>query len=416
MAKRLQRKEWADPEHPTCFISYAWEADEHRDWVRRLAAGLQEGGVLTFLDQWQVHPGMDIVRYMESSIRDSDYVLLVCTPTFAKKANSGKGGVGYEKIIVTGEVFQGVGSDKKFVPILRRGKAINALPSYLRSKVFLDFRDDAAFDKELEKLLRHILNKPLHIPPPLGPRPSLPPIQSSKQQPKRLRKTGRKTTMLKSASPKTTGGLALKKKSGYDVNVFINCPFDAKYSELFKVLIFTVTICGFRPRSTLEYGGAGQTRIHKIFTVISECKFGIHDISRTELDKSKLPRLNMPLELGMFLGAQRFDPVGKRQRNCLILDEAPYRYQKFISDLAGLDIQSHNGDPATALQIVRDWLKGVSGRSLPSANLLWNEFKVFRKELPAITKNADLMGDELSYKDFAWLIARYLDQRFKTVV
>ena len=120
----------------------------------------------------------------------------------------------------------------------------------------------------------------------------------------------------------------------------------------------------------------------------------------------------MPLELGLFLGAQRFDPVGKRQRNCLVLDQAPYRYQKYISDLAGLDIQSHNGDPATALQIVRDWLMEVSGkRSLPGGSLIWREFKVFRKHLPAITNDLGLKVNDLTVRDFAYVVAKFLQQR-----
>jgi hypothetical protein len=42
-------------------------------------------------------PGADLSQFMESRIRESRFVLLVCTPVFASKANSGVGGVGYEK-------------------------------------------------------------------------------------------------------------------------------------------------------------------------------------------------------------------------------------------------------------------------------------------------------------------------------
>jgi hypothetical protein len=105
-------------------------------------------------------------------IRDSDFVILICTPNFCQKANSGSGGLGYEKCIVTGELFSGVASAKKFVPILREGKPTESLPSYLRSKKFIDFRDDADFDQQLEELLRHIYQSPKYVRPSLGSKPS----------------------------------------------------------------------------------------------------------------------------------------------------------------------------------------------------------------------------------------------------
>src|SRR5712692_1160770 len=88
-----------------CFLSYSWDSEEHRAWVRRLASDLVENGVEVLLDQWDVAPGDDLTAYMESSIRESDCVLLICTPSFPRKANEGHGGVGYEKTIVTGELF-----------------------------------------------------------------------------------------------------------------------------------------------------------------------------------------------------------------------------------------------------------------------------------------------------------------------
>ena len=67
----------------TCFISYSWDNEEHKEWVRRLATELSQKGVFVYLDQWDVHPGMDLTGYMEKGIHESDFVLLVCTPNFA---------------------------------------------------------------------------------------------------------------------------------------------------------------------------------------------------------------------------------------------------------------------------------------------------------------------------------------------
>ena len=104
-------------------------------------------------------------------------------------------------------------------------------------------------------------------------------------------------------SPKTTD------------NVFINCPFDTDYKALFYAIVFTVHDCGFVARCALEEGDASQVRIDKIYSIIAECRYGIHDISRTELDENfGLPRFNMPLELGIFLGAKKFG-TGEQKKN-----------------------------------------------------------------------------------------------------
>lgn len=43
----------------------------------------------------------------------------------------------------------------------------------------------------------------------------------------------------------------------------------------------------------------------------------------------------MPLELGTFLGAKHFGSEIQKKKTCLILDKEKFRYQKFISDIAG---------------------------------------------------------------------------------
>ncbi len=112
----------------------------------------------------------------------------------------------------------------------------------------------------------------------------------------------------------------------YELSVFINCPFDAAYQRLFRAIVFTVHDCGYIARSALELTDASQVRVHKILQIISECRVGIHDISRTELDRrSKLPRFNMPLELGMFLGAKRYGDQRQRRKICLVLDRTSHR-------------------------------------------------------------------------------------------
>lgn len=85
--------------------------------------------------------------------------------------------------------------------------------------------------------------------------------------------------------------------SRYEQSVFVNCPFDADYAQLFDAIIFAVHDCGFVARCALEVDDSAQVRMDKVFDIIQECKYGTNDISRTELDEvSGLPRFNMPLD------------------------------------------------------------------------------------------------------------------------
>src|ERR1700730_5242117 len=91
-----------------------------------------------------------------------------------------------------------------------------------------------------------------------------------------------------------------------NLDVFVNCPFDSGYKQQFNALIFTIYDFGFYPRCALEAVDSGQLRFQKICQLILESPYGIHDLSRIELDPStQLPRFNMALELGLFLGYLR---------------------------------------------------------------------------------------------------------------
>ena len=64
---------------------------------------------------------------------------------------------------------------------------------------------------------------------------------------------------------------------------------------------------------------AGEVRMTKILRLIRTSRFGIHDISRTALDPiNALPRFNMPLELGLFLGASHFGNASQRSKQTLV--------------------------------------------------------------------------------------------------
>jgi len=150
--------------------------------------------------------------------------------------------------------------------------------------------------------------------------------------------------------------------------------------------------------------------MEKILKIISECRFGIHDISRTDLDgASNLPRFNMPLELGIFLGAKRFGRSEQRQKVGLVLDREKYRYQTFISDLSGQDIQAHGDNPKTAISIVRDWLRSGSHRiDIPGGKVIGERYDTFLGQRPELCWGLRLSEDELTFQDSNWMVSEWL--------
>ena len=199
-------------------------------------------------------------------------------------------------------------------------------------------------------------------------------------------------------------------RNDYAQRVFINCPFDSEYKPLFEAIVFAVLSCGFRPRCALEIDDSSEVRIDRIFKIIAECKYGIHDISRTQVTSaSGLPRFNMPLELGMFLAAKRFGMGKQRRKVCLVLDTMPYRYQQFISDIAGQDIQVHNNSAREAITVVRNWLRNASRSTiLPGGMEIYRRFQLFEQKLPALCVELKVQRNELTFNDSVSIISNWL--------
>ncbi|HEY6370050.1 MAG TPA: hypothetical protein VIX37_05700, partial [Candidatus Sulfotelmatobacter sp.] len=137
--------------------------------------------------------------------------------------------------------------------------------------------------------------------------------------------------------------------------------------------------------------------------IIAQCRYGIHDLSYVGIDlRTRLPRFNMPLELGLYLGCKRFGGRSQKVKNCLILDRRPFRYRAFLSDISGQEIHVYSGTPRTAITAVRDWLRTASKRKrLPGASEVFARYLRFRSHLPKICKELKRTPQELTFVDFA---------------
>lgn len=195
----------------------------------------------------------------------------------------------------------------------------------------------------------------------------------------------------------------------YERNVFINCPFDDEYTPIFEAVVFTIHACGFRAMCARSRLNSGEVRLHKILEIISDCRFSIHDLSRTELDAaSSLPRFNMPLELGIDIGCRAYGD-NQEQKSFLIFDRDRFRFQSYVSDIAGQDIVNHENDPERAIGRVRDWLRTETGRTnIPGAKAMQSRYAKFRSALPSMCERFELDIFALTFADYLRVLGDWL--------
>lgn len=170
----------------------------------------------------------------------------------------------------------------------------------------------------------------------------------------------------------------------FESNVFINCPFDKDYTPLLRTLTFVLLYLELEPNLSQTLSSS-TIRINQIKQLIKNCKYSIHDLSRSKaLKKGELPRFNMPYELGLDIGASEYGGKKLQTKRALILETDRYHYQKVLSDIAGQDIASHNDDPKTLTLKVRNWISANSpGKIIPNQTKIWYAFNQFSSDLLA---------------------------------
>ncbi len=195
-------------------------------------------------------------------------------------------------------------------------------------------------------------------------------------------------------------------------SVFINCPFDDEYRPLLRAMCFAVLACGYIPRCALDFSDSGAVRFHEIVGLITACDRSIHDISRVELDRqTKLPRFNMPLELGADLGLRLAGPANQRTRRTLVLDTERHRYDVTLSDISGMDIEAHGNDTRRVIGLVRDWLNTNRGSRpiLPGAASIAEDHAAYLSIAPSIIAALRLdPHDDLPHRDYLEVVEQAL--------
>lgn len=138
---------------PAVFISYSWDSESHKRWVLELATRLRRDGIDAIIDQTHMHLGGESPHFMEKSITESRYVLVICTKKYKERFDGRTRGAGYEGHIITAQMVSRVGTGK-FIPVLRDENWETALPIALDGIFGANLSNDS--EDEYKTLLAHL--------------------------------------------------------------------------------------------------------------------------------------------------------------------------------------------------------------------------------------------------------------------
>lgn len=165
-------------------------------------------------------------------------------------------------------------------------------------------------------------------------------------------------------------------------DVFINLPFDNRRESVFLAYVASLTGLGLNPRCVLEVS-PDDDRLRRLNSLMSECAYSLHDLSAVQLSRKpfRVPRFNMPFELGMCAATSLQGPHRFR-----VFETIPHRIGQSLSDLQGYEPFIHHGTIRGVICAVMDAFEGLSEKRLTEEeDLRWVYRQIRRYRTAAIT-------------------------------
>lgn len=117
----------------------------------------------------------------------------------------------------------------------------------------------------------------------------------------------------------------------------------------------------------------------------------------------------MPLELGLWLGAQHLGREDQSTKKSIVFDPEQYRYLKYISDIAGQDIHFHEYTVPRVIAELASWLRDPpGGMPVGGGKAVLREYETFYALLPALSAQRDMTSDELLFADFKLMATEFV--------
>ena len=194
-------------------------------------------------------------------------------------------------------------------------------------------------------------------------------------------------------------------------SVFLNVPYDSRFEPLFLGYMASVSTFGMVPHATLEIPG-GERRLERILSLIAECQYSVHDLSRVQLDRlaPRTPRFNMPFELGLSVAQAKWD----RQHTFFVFEEKKHRLSKSLSDLDGTDPYIHRGTLNGLFAQMGNAF--VRSKRQPTVTQMYAIYRKLRAAVPQILSGAgaDSIFGARSFRDLSTLASALADEVIPT--
>lgn len=143
------------------FISHTSKTEEAVEWVKALGLYLIEQGIQARLDRFHLRRGMDLQQWMCNELSMARKVIVVCDEAYKEKADGRLGGVGWETMIIQGDIASLPPDSTKYQVIVRARDLDKGLPIYLKTRYVYHAYDKEQDQAFREELVKELLDLPL---------------------------------------------------------------------------------------------------------------------------------------------------------------------------------------------------------------------------------------------------------------
>ncbi len=136
-------------ENPKVFISYSHQDSAYEDKVLDFSNKLRSEGIDANVDLYEEAPSEGWPRWMENQIRESDYVLVLCSKSYYDKFYSDQKGKGvtWEISIMYQYLYDAKTETKKFIPIFFEASEEQYIPTPIKSFTYYNVGTSDGYDK-----------------------------------------------------------------------------------------------------------------------------------------------------------------------------------------------------------------------------------------------------------------------------
>ncbi|GAA4531035.1 toll/interleukin-1 receptor domain-containing protein [Amycolatopsis samaneae] len=167
--------------HPTVFLSYTHDTEEHCQAVLEFAGFLKGNGITVLIDRWAGVSRRDWQLWSQRNIPGADYIIVVASEVYRRVGDGdstydrNRGGQ-WEVALLRDALQENRPKwTEKILPVILPGHGIDGIPRFLQPHAADRYEVTSFTVAGAEPLLRVLTGQPGHIAPPLGPLPHLPP-------------------------------------------------------------------------------------------------------------------------------------------------------------------------------------------------------------------------------------------------